>query len=155
MVTSTSGITTPFGEPVERVFTNLSDPAGWLVIDADRPELADLLPGVAASVILYSRNGSTELVREHVAGGGSALIAEFTDDIVTFELLTNDPRPWSTSINTSGNTESERARINPGVVLPAIAAAIAQEIPREVVQRVILQHIGEAINDRAGSQPKA
>lgn len=155
VLTSFSGIATPAGEPVERVFTSLCDPAGWLVVDADGAKFAGLMPEVGATMMIYSRFGMTDVVREFTAGGGTALIGEPTEESVSIALLSGGALMWTMSIDYPAVNAFEPARIQLGVVLPAMAAATALELPQEVVRRVILQHIGEETACQAASQPMA
>ena len=143
MVTSVAGINTPLGDPIERVFTGLCDPSGYLILNADRSEVVKLMRGVETNVLLYSQNGKTACVAEHLARGGRALIGTRTPNGEAISYLLGEETAHTISIEGGYSAAGERARLESGVMLPALAAALVHEIPIETIRQAVLQRIGE------------
>ena len=74
VVTTLSGLTTPFGQPVETVLTSVLETAGALVLTADDPAVAALARAGHESLVLVSADPRNDLVRAHVEGGGRAVV---------------------------------------------------------------------------------
>lgn len=62
VLTSMSGLTTPFGEPVEWLVTELVDAGGVVIIDADDPEVVMLTSGEHGNGGVVAANGCEHIV---------------------------------------------------------------------------------------------
>ncbi len=135
VVTALSGLTTPFGQPVESVLTGVVAADGALVLNADDPSIAALARSCRAPVVLVSRDSRNGLVCTHVERGGQAVVvrpAPTGDQIslVAGETVT-DVVPATAPPSMGGSPQE----VAPLALLAAVAAAVARDVPLETIRR--------------------
>ncbi len=135
VVTALSGLTTPFGQPVETVLTGGVETDGALVLNADDPAVAALARSCRAPVVLVSRDPQNDHVRTHVERGGQAVVvwpAPTGDQIslVAGETVT-DVVPVTAPPNMAGSPQE----VAPLALLAAVAAAVARDVPLDTIRR--------------------
>jgi cyanophycin synthetase len=137
VVTSLSGLSTPFGQPVETVLTALVGTDGVLVVDADDGRVAPLAQDRESLPVLFALSPDNGLIRDHVARGGKAVVVRSTPSGDTISLITGDGETEvlnPTSLPSAADLSQSlltRARV------AAIAAAVAQVVPIATIRRAL------------------
>ena len=102
-------------------------PTGTAVLNGDDAEVADMARLCQGNVIFFSRFGSSEPVKEHLAKGGRAI---FSRDGQIVLAQGDDVRPLI-SINTIPLLQLRSDALES--VLAAIGVGVAMDIPREIM----------------------
>jgi cyanophycin synthetase len=137
VVTSLSGLTTPFGKPIETVLTDLIGSNGVLVVNADDPGAASLARDRGESLVVFGLDTDGAQIRDHVDHGGRAVVLR--------QALSGDDISLIAGVSA---TDIFSAPMHPAAVdlpyplsshamLAAVAAAIAREIPIEAIRRSV------------------
>jgi cyanophycin synthetase len=137
VVTSLSGLTTPFGKPIETVLTDLIGSNGVLVVNADDPGAAALAENCHESVVLFGLDMDDSQIRGHVDHGGRAVVLR---QALSGNVISLIAGVSATDIVSASMHPALVGLPNPlasHAMLAAVAAAIAREVPIEAIRRSV------------------
>ena len=134
VVTALSGLTTPFGQPVETVLTGVVEPDGRPGPQRRRPRGRLARPGTPRPVVLVGLDPRNALVRAHVARGGTAVVVRPAPDGDRIALLAGETVDGRRAGRPPTRSQMELPQDVASLTrLAAVAAALARDVPLEII----------------------
>jgi len=134
VVTSLAGLMTPFGAPVENVFTSLCDSGSTLVVNEDEPAICELARKINHRMIVYSTNPSRTHGNECPSSRDQIIVIRPLTEQQLISVSRGDEVNEIIDVSKLSEVLDVSGELSLAVLLPSLAVLIGLGIPVEMIR---------------------